>query len=334
MQPLAQLTVVQQPAQSAQTQQYTTAATKQQPWQQRSSSARTLVTTGGVLTEKKSSTTPLPDQPVPTSQKPIPEQKRASADLTYEVDGTMYEEGEVIMSPPPNKPPPEVPRSKPHRSPSSVAKPTPASADKPRPQQGSKRSRKSTTSGSDNNCIIVVVGSGAVGKSALTISYVKHNFVEAYDPTIEDSYRKQETVDGQEIVLDILDTAGQEEFSAMRDKYMRSGDGFLLVFSLTCRQSWEDVPPLLVHIREVKDRMDVPVLLVANKVDIPEAYQVDREEAAEWATRQQLQYMVTSAKLRINVDEAFAAVVRLVRQDRAMYAPVAPTKKKRGCMFL
>jgi len=55
---------------------------------------------------------------------------------------------------------------------------------------------------------IVVLGSGGVGKSALTVQFVQEIFVEKYDPTIEDSYRKQVEVDGQQCMLEILDTAG------------------------------------------------------------------------------------------------------------------------------
>ncbi|CAD1475463.1 unnamed protein product [Heterotrigona itama] len=57
---------------------------------------------------------------------------------------------------------------------------------------------------------IVVLGSGGVGKSALTVQFVQGIFVEKYDPTIEDSYRKQVEVDGQQCMLEILDTAGTE----------------------------------------------------------------------------------------------------------------------------
>ena len=54
----------------------------------------------------------------------------------------------------------------------------------------------------------MVLGSGGVGKSALTVQFVQGIFVEKYDPTIEDSYRKQVEVDGQQCMLEILDTAG------------------------------------------------------------------------------------------------------------------------------
>merc|ERR1712184_213120 len=88
---------------------------------------------------------------------------------------------------------------------------------------------------------VVVVGGGGVGKSALTIQFIQSYFVTDYDPTIEDSYQKQCVIDGTVAKLDILDTAGQEEFSAMREQYMRSGEGFLLVFSLSDRKSFEEL---------------------------------------------------------------------------------------------
>jgi len=66
-----------------------------------------------------------------------------------------------------------------------------------------------------------VLGSGGVGKSAITVQFVQGVFVEKYDPTIEDSYRKNVEVDGSQYLLEILDTAGTEQFTAMRDLYMK-----------------------------------------------------------------------------------------------------------------
>ncbi|EPQ16351.1 GTPase HRas [Myotis brandtii] len=86
---------------------------------------------------------------------------------------------------------------------------------------------------------LVVVGAGGVGKSALTIQLIQNHFVDEYDPTIEDSYRKQVVIDGETCLLDILDTAGQEEYSAMRDQYMRTGEGFLCVFAINNTKSFE-----------------------------------------------------------------------------------------------
>lgn len=66
----------------------------------------------------------------------------------------------------------------------------------------------------------------------------------------------------------VLDTAGQEEFSAMREQYMRSGEGFLLVFSLTDYNSFAEISKFQKQILRVKDRDEFPMLLVGNKCDL------------------------------------------------------------------
>lgn len=64
-------------------------------------------------------------------------------------------------------------------------------------------------------------------------------FVEDYEPTKADSYRKKVMLDGEEVQIDILDTAGQEDYAAIRDNYFRSGEGFLCVFSITDDDSFQ-----------------------------------------------------------------------------------------------
>lgn len=122
-----------------------------------------------------------------------------------------------------------------------------------------------------------------VGKSALTIQLIQSHFVDEYDPTIEgalsplyttssngfvDSYRKQCVIDDEVALLDVLDTAGQEEYSAMREQYMRTGEGFLLVYSITSRSSFEEISTFQQQILRVKDRDSYPIIIVANKADL------------------------------------------------------------------
>lgn len=113
---------------------------------------------------------------------------------------------------------------------------------------------------------VIMVGSGGVGKSALTLQFMYDEvslqsgprfpqssvsllgssqtvvlfgqFVEDYEPTKADSYRKKVVLDGEDVQIDILDTAGQEDYAAIRDNYFRSGEGFLLVFSITELESF------------------------------------------------------------------------------------------------
>ena len=144
---------------------------------------------------------------------------------------------------------------------------------------------------------LVVVGGGGVGKSCLTIQLIQSHFVDEYDPTIEgvpsyggynaaievkanestDSYRKQCVIDDEVALLDVLDTAGQEEYSAMREQYMRTGEGFLLVYSITSRQSYEEILTFQQQILRVKDRDYFPIIIVGNKCDLEGERQVSTQ---------------------------------------------------------
>jgi Ras-related protein M-Ras len=161
---------------------------------------------------------------------------------------------------------------------------------------------------------LVVVGEGGVGKSALTIQFVQKHFVTDYDPTIEDSYTRHCEVDGRICVLDILDTAGQEEFSAMREQYMRKGEGFLIVYSVSDVRTFEAVANFVTQILRVKDRDTCPMILIANKVDLVTLRKVSEEVGRELAASLRIPYIETSAKdPPVNVDAAFSEMVRIVR---------------------
>lgn len=111
------------------------------------------------------------------------------------------------------------------------------------------------------------------------------------------------------LYLTVLDTAGQEEFSAMREQYMRKGDGFLLVYSVTDKQSYENIMYFYTQILRVKDRDVYPMLLVANKVDLVHLRKVTEEQGRELAHRLGIPYIETSAKdPPLNVDAAFHEV--------------------------
>jgi GTPase KRas protein len=92
-----------------------------------------------------------------------------------------------------------------------------------------------------------------------------------------DSYRKQCVIDDEVALLDVLDTAGQEEYSAMREQYMRTGEGFLLVYSITSRSSFEEISTFQQQILRVKDRDSYPIIVVANKADLEHERQVSSQ---------------------------------------------------------
>lgn len=154
--------------------------------------------------------------------------------------------------------------------------------------------------------------------------------MEKYDPTIEDSYRKQVEIDKQQCMLEILDTAGTEQFTAMRDLYMKNGQGFILMYSITSSSTFEDLLELREQILRVKDASDVPMVLCGNKCDLEDQRQVDKEKSRDLAKEWGCSFFETSAKNRDSVNEVFFELVRII--DKKM---VRKSKSKsKGCVLL
>ncbi|KAI1310499.1 Ras- protein Rap-1b [Mortierella claussenii] len=174
---------------------------------------------------------------------------------------------------------------------------------------------------------LVVLGSGGVGKSALTVQFVQSVFVDRYDPTIEDSYRKQVEVDGHQCMLEILDTAGTEQFTAMRDLYMRNGQGFILVFSIILASTFDELAELHGQILRVKEVDHVPIVLVGNKCDLDSDRKVPRERGEELSKIMGgTPFYETSARTRTNVDEVFYDLVRIINKQN----PIKTDRSKKG----
>ncbi len=193
---------------------------------------------------------------------------------------------------------------------------------------------------------VIMVGSGGVGKSALTLQFMYDEFVEDYEPTKADSYRKKITLDGEEVQIDILDTAGQEDYAAIRDNYFRSGEGFLCVFSITEQESFATTSEFREQILRVKcDKTEdmIPFLLVGNKADLDDKRQVSQEEAQSRAASWKVPYVETSAKTRENVDKSFYDLMRKIREQKAKEnqkqngkskSKDTPGRHKRKCVIL
>ena len=176
---------------------------------------------------------------------------------------------------------------------------------------------------------VVVLGSGGVGKSALTVQFVSGCFMEKYDPTIEDFYRKEIEVDNSPCVLEILDTAGTEQFASMRDLYIKNGQGFVIVYSLTNHQTFHDIKSMRDQITRVKGDNHIPVILVANKVDKEHQREVSTLEGMALAQVWSCPFLETSARTRTNVNDLFTEVVREMTSG-----PRKDKKNYKCCTFL
>jgi len=190
-----------------------------------------------------------------------------------------------------------------------------------------------------DNWRVAVLGDGGVGKTALAVQFTLNCFVETYDPTIEDAYRKQLIVDNRMCFVEVIDTAGQEEYATLRDQWVREGQGFILVYSIASRSTFDRLDIFRQSMRRVK-RGDPIFMLVGNKCDKTYEREVSKEEGAALARQFGCEFIETSAKTAQNVERLFTNLVRALRQTRNIEAPpnggpVRPKEKKGGkCIIL
>jgi len=178
---------------------------------------------------------------------------------------------------------------------------------------------------------IVVLGQDGVGKTALSLRMVIDKFHANLDPTVEDSYRKQVKVDGTDALLDILDTVEVDHCSQMKDQWLREANGFLLVYSITSQQSFNELIKfhrLILRVKNMDKVMDkVPLVIAGNKCDLRDLKDNSQVsvEKAEWLAHElRCPFYETSAKEKIQVEECFYQVVREVRK----FEKVVETKRR------
>ncbi|KAF2071634.1 hypothetical protein CYY_007060 [Polysphondylium violaceum] len=167
-----------------------------------------------------------------------------------------------------------------------------------------------------NNLKVVVLGASGVGKTSLTTRFVNGEFVENYDPTIEDLYRKViETNKGENYMMEIMDISGTERFLAMRDLYIRNAQAFILVYSITSRVSLlelENIKNLIVQVKE-KPLSTIPIAVLGNKCDLEEHRSVSSEEGESLCKKWGVgDFLETSAKIEMNIQSAFDCLIKQV----------------------
>nr|CAD7585727.1 unnamed protein product [Timema genevievae] len=161
-----------------------------------------------------------------------------------------------------------------------------------------------------NDYRVVVFGAGGVGKSSLVLRFVKGTFRESYIPTIEDTYRQ------------ITDTTGSHQFPAMQRLSISKGHAFILVYSVTSRQSLEELRPIWDVIREMKgaDLANSPVMLVGNKCDETENREVDASDGEAEAARWCCNFMETSAKTEPQREGTFPGAAKHGEEQEHFFA--------------
>ncbi len=135
----------------------------------------------------------------------------------------------------------------------------------------------------------------------MTVQYVDEHFVESYYPTIENQFSKIVRYKGQDYAIEILDTAGQDEFSIMNQKHLIGVHGYVLVYSVVSRSSFEMLRVIRDKILNSTGTDTIPMIVVGNKSDLTTQKNVSSEEGIKLATEFNCAFIETSAKNNDNV---------------------------------
>ncbi|WWD16045.1 hypothetical protein CI109_100470 [Kwoniella shandongensis] len=172
---------------------------------------------------------------------------------------------------------------------------------------------------------VVIMGSPSVGKTSLTQQYVSPpTYNASYYPTIEDTLHKTVTHNGIQYECEIIDSAGLEEYSLFPGKYGLGVHGYMLVYSITSRQSFEMIPIIHDKILDYAGLEKVPCVVVGQKVDLDGERAVTTAEGEALAKKLSAGFIESSAKDNKNVVRAFDALLVEMQKE---YNP-APEKKK------
>lgn len=156
-------------------------------------------------------------------------------------------------------------------------------------------------------------------------------FPEFHDTTIEDQYKITTNVNGIECNVQILDTAGQEDYITMMDSWISFADGYILVFSVDDEYSFEVIKDRIEKIMVLKFnefKAKPPIVIVGNKCDLDEDRKVNYDEAYGFSKDLGVEYIECSALNKINVKEAFVKLFsKMITKTKEEKSEISERKK-------
>ena len=157
----------------------------------------------------------------------------------------------------------------------------------------------------------------------MTYRFINYELPKGHDVTIEDRYKTNITIKEKPYCIEILDTAGEDDYQNMMDMWINFGEGFLLVFAIDSKESFEILKSKRDRVLKGKHNEPTPMILVGNKQDLADKREVKYEDAKALADSWGIEYLETSAKTNFNCKEPFERLAVKIADSRV--------KTKGGC---
>ncbi|XP_014479307.1 PREDICTED: ras-related protein Rab-18-B-like isoform X2 [Dinoponera quadriceps] len=166
---------------------------------------------------------------------------------------------------------------------------------------------------------ILMIGESNVGKSSILLRFTEDEFYENMQSTVGMDYKtKQISIDGNVVKLAIWDTAGQERFRTLTPSYYRDGQGAILMYDVTDRNTFVKLETWLNELNTYCNKTDIVKMVVGNKIDLPNR-EVSTEEGLQFARRHQTLYIESSAKTADGVKCCFEELVQKIIQTPGLW---------------
>nr|KAF6375210.1 RHEB like 1 [Pipistrellus kuhlii] len=172
---------------------------------------------------------------------------------------------------------------------------------------------------------VVILGYRSVGKTSLAHQFVEGEFLEAYDPTVDNTYSKIVTLGKDEFHLHLVDTAGQvlvwgrDEYSILPYSFIIGVHGYVLVYSVTSLHSFHVIENLYQKLHEGHGKTRLPVVLVGNKADLSPDREVQAIEGKKLAESWGATFMESSARENQLTQGIFTKVIQEIARVENSY---------------
>ena len=158
---------------------------------------------------------------------------------------------------------------------------------------------------------LLLLGDSSVGKTSILLKYISNKFDESSISTVGVDYMdKIIEYNKFKIKLQIWDTSGEEKFRTITKNFYRNADGLLVVFDLTKKESYDHIRSWINEAKENNDKLKT--ILIGNKLDLKDERIVAIDVAKQFAEKNNLKYIETSAKDGTNINESFQAIIDLL----------------------